>query len=120
MAEYIDKSDTETVFREIRKRLSAKKKDYEAIEFLIKYQMLSVAEEVIHAIPAADVRPVVYCKECKHRPVEEYGRITAPKYADGYTDYKCPFLCDDYWYNRMPADDYYCSLGGKRGEYDAD
>lgn len=58
MAEYIDKSDTETVFREIRKRLSAKKKDYEAIEFLIKYQMLSVAEEVIHAIPAADVVPV--------------------------------------------------------------
>lgn len=55
MAEYIDKSDAETVFREVRKRLSAKKKDYVAIEFLIKDQMLSAAEEVVHAIPAADV-----------------------------------------------------------------
>ena len=59
MAEYIDKSDTETVFREVRKRLSAKKKDYVAIEFLIRDQMLSAAEEIIHAIPAADVVEVV-------------------------------------------------------------
>ena len=70
----------------------------------------------LEAIPAADVRPVVYCKECKHRPVKECGRIIAPKYADGYTDYKCPFLCDDPWYNRMPADDDYCSCGEKREE----
>ncbi len=67
-------------------------------------------------IHSADVRPVVYCKECKHRPVEECRRIIAPKYADGYTDYKCPFLCDDPWYNRMPTDDYYCSSGEKREE----
>lgn len=55
MAEYIDKSDTETVFREVRKRLFAKKKDYVAIEFLIRDQMLSAAEGIIHAMPAADV-----------------------------------------------------------------
>lgn len=67
-------------------------------------------------LPFADVRPVVYCKECKHRPVEEGRRVMAPKYADGYSDYKCPFLCDDYWYNRMPADDDYCSSGEKREE----
>lgn len=76
------------------------------------------AKAIVEAIPAADVRPVVYCNECKHRPVEECRRIMAPKYADGYSDYKCPFLCDDPWYNRMPADDYYCSLGSKRGEDD--
>lgn len=67
------------------------------------------------AIPAADVRPVIYCKECKHRPSKEYGRIIAPK-DDGYTDYKCPFVCEDSWYNRMPADDDYCSCGEKSEE----
>lgn len=66
MAEYIDKSDAETVFREVRKRLHAKKRDYVAIEFLIRDQTLSVAEEVIHAIPAADVVEVVRCKDCKY------------------------------------------------------
>lgn len=73
-------------------------------------------EIAIEALPAADVREVVYCRECKHRPVKECGRIIAPKDADGYTDYKCPFLCDDPWYNRMPADDDYCSCGERRQE----
>lgn len=70
----------------------------------------------IDDLPAADVRPVVLCKECKHRPAKKYGRIIAPKDADGYTDYNCPFVCDDSWYNRMPADDDYCSCGEKREE----
>lgn len=77
---------------------------------------LNPAIEEIRAIPAGDVRPVIYCKECKHRPAKEYGRIIAPKDADGYTDYNCPFVCEDPWYNRMPADDDYCSCGEKREE----
>ena len=63
-----------------------------------------------------DVRPVVLCRDCKHRPARKDGRIRAPEDADGYTDYKCPFVCDDSWYNRMPADDDYCSHGEKREE----
>lgn len=27
----------------------------------------AVPEEVIRSLPPADVRPVVYCKDCKHR-----------------------------------------------------
>lgn len=72
--------------------------------------------EMIRRLPAVDVRPVVLCKNCKHRPAKEDGRIKAPEDADGYTDYNCPFVCDDSWYNRMPADDDYCSLGEKREE----
>lgn len=75
----------------------------------------SIAKSIF-CLPSADVRPVVYCKECKHRPVEECRRIIAPKYADGYADYECPFVCEDPWYNRMPADDDYCSCGEKREE----
>lgn len=71
---------------------------------------------LIEGIPAADVRHVVLCKDCKHRPAKKDGRIRAPEDADGYTDYNCPFVCDDSWYNRMPADDDYCSRGEKREE----
>ena len=31
------------------------------------YLVSAVPEEVIRSLPAADVRPVVYCKDCKHR-----------------------------------------------------
>lgn len=85
-----------------------------------KSMNLAECRKRLERIPAADVRPVVLCRECKHRPEKEYGRIVAPKdadaYADGYMDYKCPFVCDDSWYNRMPADDDYCSRGEKREE----
>lgn len=62
------------------------------------------------------VMPVVLCKDCKHRPEKKDGRIIAPRDADEYPDYNCPFVCDDSWYNRMPADDDYCSRGEKREE----
>lgn len=80
------------------------------------YETKNAIKKRILSIPAADVRTVIYCKECKHRPAKEYGRIKASKDADGYTDYKCPFVCEDPWYNRMPADDDYCSCGEKREE----
>ena len=31
------------------------------------YLVSAVPEEVIRSLPAADVRPVVHCKDCKHR-----------------------------------------------------
>lgn len=31
------------------------------------YLVSAVPEEVIRSLPPADVRPVVYCKDCKHR-----------------------------------------------------
>lgn len=99
MAEYIDQSDTETVFREIRKRLSAKKKDYVAIEYLIKDQMLSVAEEIVHAIPAADVVEVVRCKDCAW---------CHAGYCEKYDDL-IPFGCAN-----KPWEDWFCADGRRR------
>lgn len=31
------------------------------------YLVSAVPEEAIRSLPPADVRPVVYCKDCKHR-----------------------------------------------------
>lgn len=64
-------------------------------------------------VPAADVRPVVYCKDCIHRPYE-----TVPGVRYGLTvespdsEYKCPCFCDgDGWYSYIPDDDFFCGNG---------
>ena len=62
---------------------------------------------------------IVFCKECKHRPVKEdangenYG-FNLIKPDDG--DERCPCLVDDGWYSWMPKDDFFCSYGEKEGE----
>ena len=70
-------------------------------------------------IPAADVVEVVRCRDCKHRPVVKdeshpYGFGLACPKEGAYQDVTCPYLCDDGYYNRMPADDWYCAEGDRR------
>ena len=51
----------------------------------------------IKEIPAADVRPVVRCKDCRHRDPEDH------KCDSGETERQgCPFKV---------ADDYFCAYG---------
>ncbi len=58
--------------------------------------------------PTVDAVPVVRCVDCKHRPTKRMGR--SGRYLD-FPDYKCPFQCDDPWYNREPPDDWFCPKG---------
>lgn len=62
-------------------------------------------KELINAIPAADVAPVVYCKDCKHYEMGVCLKI----YSDGN-------VSKDAWQRRKPVD--FCSYGerGRRGE----
>ena len=61
---------------------------------------------------------LVLCKDCKHRPVEVGSCIEGPlkdnAKDDWDRDYTCPFLCDDCYYSRIPADDFYCASGEKK------
>ena len=70
---------------------------------------------------------IVYCNVCKHKPVvtdpdHPYGfgingpeiQVNGPCFEYSYEDQTCPFLCDDQYYNRMPADDMYCGLGEEK------
>ena len=66
-----------------------------------------------------EVRELIRCKECKHRPVKEdadgenYGfNLIKPNDGDG----RCPCLVDDGWYSWMPKDDFFCGYGERRGE----
>ena len=56
----------------------------------------------VRAIPAADVVPVVRCKNCRHRDPEDH------KCDSGETERQgCPFKV---------ADDYFCAYGERRSE----
>ena len=73
---------------------------------------------------------VVRCKDCKHRPIWEMGRID--KFAEApiidettvadflkksqkktRRDYTCPYLWDAEGYYEMPEDDFFCKYGEK-------
>ena len=61
---------------------------------------------------------IIYCKECIHRPVvDAEGDVRAPETPDGLTDYTCPYICDDSFYNRNPTDDFFCGNGEKKKNY---
>lgn len=71
----------------------------------------------IRAIPAADVVEVVRCRECRYAPSgtdkgKELG--LGLEWPDWMTN-KCPLMCEDGWYSRKPAPDWFCA-NGKRKE----
>ena len=57
------------------------------------------AEELLFSIPAADVRPVVRCRDCKHRDPE---------------DRKCDCGGLEHAHMSPVADDWFCADGEKR------
>lgn len=64
-------------------------------------------KELINAIPAADVSPVVRCKDCKHYEMGVCLKI----YSDGNVH-------QDAWQRRKPDD--FCSYGDRKDGGDAE
>ena len=81
-------------------------------------------------LEAGEYVKVVRCKDCKHRPIWEMGRIEnfaeapildettvtdflkKPK-KKTMRDYTCPYLWDAEGYYEMPEDDFFCKYGEK-------
>lgn len=85
-------------------------------------QLGEPCEEVkrINAIPAADVIPVVRCKDCKYKPTAPDG-ITyglQVEFPDKWSNL-CPCLCEDGWYSWVSDDNFFCAYGAKREDSDA-
>lgn len=59
-----------------------------------RYENPEICTQEIDSIPAADVAPVVRCKDCKHR----------------YSDSWCEYVDDD--------DNFYCARGERKGGTD--
>ena len=66
------------------------------------YNGLEVARQIAHDFPAADVRPVVLCRDCRHRDPEDHKCDCGQLERAG-----CVFPVDD---------NYFCSYGEKREE----
>lgn len=78
------------------------------------------AYQFIRGFPAADVREVVLCRECKYAPSgtdggEDQGFGLEWPHDDWPEDNPCPCKCDDEWYSHKPNPEFYCA-NGKREE----
>ena len=116
MSGYISKEAAEDLFREARSRL--KPQNYKGEEFFIRDEMLLNAQQFIHLIPAADVRPVV---RGKWQETEE---------PMGWTDVACAccsvcgesFVLGEFEFSDLAETFKYCPncgaemIGGQNGE----
>lgn len=71
---------------------------------------------LIKAIPAADVRPVVLCRDCKYAPIGDKDGSDLEWPFKEFDENPCPYKCLDNWYSRKPAPDFFCADGKKREE----
>ena len=69
--------------------------------------------ESIKIIPAADVQPIVRCKDCVYKP-----RYEPPDSKDVWDltfpfewESPCPCYCEDGYYSHMPNDEWFCAYG---------
>lgn len=79
------------------------------------FKGLGMAWNAIDELDPAQLPEIIRCKDCKHRPIEKDGEIMPPK-EDDWNDWKCPCLCDDYFYSWMPKDNFFCASGERKEE----
>lgn len=69
------------------------------------YQIMMLAQNVVHLIPAADVRPVVLCRDCKH----------SDTFVPDCTEATFPLKCLSIRYGGVYPN-WFCEHGEKREE----
>ena len=65
-----------------------------------------------------EIRKLVRCKDCKHRPKKKtcqsrHGLYTEIYFPEGS---KCPCECEDFFYSWYPEDDWFCPNGEEKDE----
>ena len=70
----------------------------------------------IESIPAADVRPVVLCKDCIYAPSgtddgEDQGFALEWPHDEWPENNPCPCKCEDGWYSYKPKPNFFCANG---------
>lgn len=59
---------------------------------------------------------IVYCKNCKHRPIDNRTKEHSSNFNIEFPDYECPCQCDDGYYSWYPDDDWFCGNGELKDE----
>lgn len=99
MDEYIEKQKVANLLVELKNEFQ-QFKPFEGFEHAM-YRKLCEAEITIGKLPAADVSPVMRCKDCVHYDLGVCLKI----YSDGNTQ-------KDSWQSRNPDD--FCSYGERK------
>ena len=73
----------------------------------------------VMSLPAADVRPVVRCRDCMYAPLgtddgEDQGFALEWPYDEWPEDNPCPCKCEDGWYSHKPKPDFFCANGRRK------
>ena len=99
MSDYIEREEAEERLLHMAEVANS------AYDGLYNSQIVMLAQNMIHMLPAADVRPVVLCRDCQYCHTDRAGNIGC-------------FHCLHYqtnWGGKIQPNDY-CSLGRKREE----
>ena len=91
-------------------------------EYIVKADFIAEGDELVSPYIVSEL---IRCKDCKHRPhADKYSHIMPPIVQVGVyegepeydDDMTCPYVCDDGWYSRVPADEQYCDRAERREE----
>lgn len=77
------------------------------------FENCSNMTRIINSMPTISL---VYCKDCKHRPIDNRTKENSSNFNIEFPDGKCPCQCDDGWYSWYPNDDWFCGNGELKDE----
>lgn len=77
------------------------------------FENCSNMTRIINSMPTISL---IYCKDCKHRPIDNRTKEDSSNFNIEFPDSKCPCQCDDGWYSWYPSDDWFCGNGELKDE----
>ena len=102
--EYIEREPLQKLFNEVSTSLLCKKELVKDTEHMVRAFLM--VTEMIQDAPAADVAPVVRCKECKH------WKPSGSKAGNSFSDMEYIGGCEFTKYCRRESD--FCSYGERK------
>lgn len=100
--EYIEREPLQKLFNEVSTSLLCKKELVKDTEHMVRAFLM--VTEMIQDAPAADVAPVVRCKECKHLNVLNRKELYA----------QCPKTNTMFLPFELDTREHFCSLGERK------
>ena len=95
---------------EIEEKYYSRQQIFDVLIKNVTQKQLCDIGQALAELNTNDIKQVVRCKDCKHRPkLYDNNRV---RY--GETSELCPCVCDDSWYSWMPDDDWFCAYGERR------
>ena len=87
------------------------------LDFPLSTYLKRIIAMILDGAPTVDAIPVVRCKDCKHKPIDNREMDNdMTGFAIEFPDGLCPCQCEDGWYNWYPTNDWFCGNGERRDD----